>query len=49
MGGAYLNFMFHDEGEQRIKNTYRDNYARLVEVKTKYDPDNFFNVNQIST
>ena len=45
LGGAYVNFMM-DEGVDRIKATYRDNYPRLVEVKRKYDPDNFFHVNQ---
>ncbi|MGA8481255.1 MAG: BBE domain-containing protein [Chthoniobacterales bacterium] len=30
----------------RIKATYRDNYQRLVEIKRKYDPSNFFRVNQ---
>jgi FAD/FMN-containing dehydrogenase len=45
LGGAYVNFMM-DEGVDRIKATYRDNYARLTEVKLKYDPDNFFRVNQ---
>jgi hypothetical protein len=44
-GGAYVNFMM-DEGEERIRATYRDNYAKLAQVKAKYDPDNFFNVNQ---
>ncbi|MFH1717167.1 MAG: BBE domain-containing protein, partial [Planctomycetota bacterium] len=44
-GGAYVNFMM-DEGEDRVKATYRDNYERLVEVKTKYDPTNLFRVNQ---
>lgn len=45
LGGAYVNFMM-DEGVDRIKATYRDNYDRLVEIKRKYDPDNFFHVNQ---
>jgi FAD/FMN-containing dehydrogenase len=45
LGGAYVNFMM-DEGVDRIKATYRDNYARLVQVKRKYDPNNFFHVNQ---
>jgi len=45
-GGAYVNFMMHDEGQDRIKATYRDNYQRLVAVKTMYDPENFFRVNQ---
>jgi FAD binding domain-containing protein/berberine-like enzyme len=45
MGGAYLNFMM-EEGQERIRATYRDNYARLGETKRKYDPGNFFHVNQ---
>ncbi|MBV8815249.1 MAG: BBE domain-containing protein, partial [Verrucomicrobia bacterium] len=45
MGGAYVNFMM-DEGGERIKATYRDNYARLVEIKRTYDPTNFFHINQ---
>lgn len=32
MGGAYVNFMM-DEGADRVKATYRDNYQRLVEMK----------------
>jgi FAD/FMN-containing dehydrogenase len=44
-GGAYVNFMM-DEGEDRIKATYRGNYERLVAVKTNYDPQNLFRVNQ---
>jgi FAD/FMN-containing dehydrogenase len=44
-GGAYVNFMM-DEGQERVKATYRDNYERLVELKNKYDPTNLFRVNQ---
>jgi FAD/FMN-containing dehydrogenase len=44
-GGAYVNFMM-DEGEERIKASYRDNYERLAVIKQKYDPANFFRVNQ---
>lgn len=44
-GGAYVNFMM-DEGQERIQATYRDNYKRLAKVKKKYDPKNFFRVNQ---
>ena len=44
-GGAYVNFMM-DEGEERVKASYKDNYERLVKVKNKYDPNNFFRVNQ---
>jgi len=45
LGGAYVNFMM-EEGVDRIKRPYRDNYDRLTEVKRKYDPNNFFHVNQ---
>jgi FAD/FMN-containing dehydrogenase len=45
MQGAYVNFMM-EEGEDRVKATYGDNYERLVEVKNKYDPTNLFRVNQ---
>ena len=44
-GGAYVNFMM-DEGEERVRTTYRGNYQRLVLIKAKYDPENFFRVNQ---
>jgi FAD/FMN-containing dehydrogenase len=44
-GSAYVNFMM-DEGEDRVKATYGDNYERLVQIKTKYDPQNLFRVNQ---
>ena len=45
LGGAYINFMM-DEGVDRIKATYQGNYDRLLEIKRKYDPTNFFRVNQ---
>jgi hypothetical protein len=44
-GGAYVNFMM-DEGDDRVKATYRDHYPRLASVKGKYDPSNLFCVNQ---
>ena len=44
-GGAYVNFMM-EEGEQRVKDTYRDNYERLAAIKAKYDPKNLFRINQ---
>jgi hypothetical protein len=44
-GGAYVNFMM-DEGQDRVQATYRDNYQRLVATKNRYDPKNFFRVNQ---
>jgi FAD/FMN-containing dehydrogenase len=45
-GGAYVNFMMEAEGEDRIRATYRENYERLAYMKAKYDPNNFFRVNQ---
>jgi FAD/FMN-containing dehydrogenase len=44
--GAYVNFMMDNEGEDRVKASYGKNYARLAKVKKKYDPTNFFRVNQ---
>ena len=45
-GGAYVNFMQADEGQDRVRAAYGDNYDRLVEVKRRYDPENLFRVNQ---
>lgn len=45
VGGSYINFMM-EEGEDRVKATYGDHYERLVEIKDKYDPNNFLRVNQ---
>jgi FAD/FMN-containing dehydrogenase len=44
--GAYANFMMDDESDARVKASYGENYQRLTEVKTKYDPGNLFRVNQ---
>lgn len=40
-----MNFMM-DEGPDRVRATYGDNYARLLQVKSAYDPSNLFHVNQ---
>jgi len=45
-GGAYINFMMDDEGQERILASYRDNHDRLARTKVKYDPANVFHVNQ---
>jgi hypothetical protein len=45
-GGYFLNFLGADEEDGTIRAAFGGNYDRLVEVKTKYDPDNFFRVNQ---
>jgi hypothetical protein len=44
-GGAYVNMMM-DEGQERVRASYRGNYDRLARVKADYDPDNTFRVNQ---
>ena len=44
-GGAYTNFIM-DEGQERVRATYRDNYDRLARIKARYDPKNLFHVNQ---
>jgi hypothetical protein len=45
-GGAYVNFMMDGEGDDRVQASYGDNYERLAQLKSKFDPDNFFRVNQ---
>jgi FAD/FMN-containing dehydrogenase len=43
---VYVNFL-DDEGEERIRSAYGpEKYARLKALKKKYDPDNFFRINQ---
>jgi FAD/FMN-containing dehydrogenase len=44
-GGAYVNMMM-EEGQERVRASYRDNYDRLALVKAKYDPENLFRRNQ---
>ena len=44
-GGAYVNFLM-EEGEDRVRTAYQDNYPRLARVKAAYDPGNVFHVNQ---
>jgi Berberine and berberine like len=43
--GSLLNFMSGGSPEM-IRAAFGNNHARLVEVKTKYDPTNFFSINQ---
>ena len=43
--GAYVNFMTEEEGA-RVESAYASNYDRLREMKRRYDPDNFFHINQ---
>jgi FAD binding domain/Berberine and berberine like len=43
--GVYVNFMSGDE-QGRVPEAYRERWDRLVDIKTHYDPDNFFRLNQ---
>jgi FAD/FMN-containing dehydrogenase len=47
-GGAYVNMMMDasDEGGDRVRASYGTHYERLAQIKAKYDPNNFFRVNQ---
>jgi FAD/FMN-containing dehydrogenase len=44
-GGAYVNMMM-EEGEDRVRASYRGNYDRLARIKAEYDPENVFRINQ---
>ncbi len=44
-GGAYINFLTQDETD-RIAFAYGTAFTRLVALKKKYDPTNFFRMNQ---
>ena len=44
--GRYVNYLDDDEAADSIPSAYGANYRRLQELKTKYDPKNFFRMNQ---
>jgi FAD binding domain/Berberine and berberine like len=43
--GVYVNFMSGDE-QDRVPEAYHERWERMVAVKTHYDPNNFFRLNQ---
>jgi hypothetical protein len=43
-GGVYVNNLA-EEGEDQVRTAYGTNYERLVGLKNKYDPANFFRLN----
>ncbi|HEU4946519.1 MAG TPA: FAD-binding oxidoreductase [Kribbella sp.] len=43
--GGYVNFMADDD-QSRIRDNYKENYERLVDIKRRYDPGNLFHLNQ---
>jgi hypothetical protein len=38
--------MMMDEGEERVRASYRGNYDQLAQIKRTYDRDNLFRINQ---
>jgi len=42
--GSYVNYV-SDEGDSFARAAYGPNYDRLVALKNKYDPTNFFRMN----
>lgn len=43
--GVYINFMSGDE-QDRVPEAYQERWDRMVAVKSHYDPNNFFRLNQ---
>ena len=44
--GRYVNYLGDDEGGGSVAAAYGSNYARLQEIKARYDPENIFRMNQ---
>ncbi len=45
-GGTYINFLTEEEAGDRIQAAYGANYQRLVDIKSKWDPENLFRMNK---
>jgi FAD/FMN-containing dehydrogenase len=46
-GGVYVNFLDRDDGRDRVRAAYGENYDRLVALKRQYDPTNFFRLGHV--
>jgi FAD/FMN-containing dehydrogenase len=44
--GRYVNYLDDDEAGDPVADAYGPNYRRLQQIKAKYDPGNFFRMNQ---
>jgi len=45
-GGTYINFLNEEETGDRIQAAYGKNLDRLIEIKSKWDPENLFRMNK---
>jgi len=45
-GGTYVNFLTEEETGERLHAAYGNNYQRLAEVKSRWDPRNLFRRNK---
>jgi FAD/FMN-containing dehydrogenase len=45
-GRGYINFMTEEEGDDRVRSSYGENYQRLLKAKTTWDPSNMFRSNK---
>jgi len=44
--GRYVNYLDDDEADEPVAAAYGPNYRRLQQIKARYDPANFFRMNQ---
>jgi len=44
--GRYVNYLDHDDAGDPVAAAYGPNYRRLQALKARYDPANFFHMNQ---
>ena len=45
LGKAYVNHLAADDRPEVVRASFGENYARLRQLKTVYDPTNLFRVN----